>query len=67
VIFIDLRDREGLIQLVYDPDLPDVFSIAEQVRNSILRTPPRFSSTNMKMFQKRCGCATAMWICGAPR
>jgi len=36
VIFIDLRDREGLIQLVYDPDLPDVFSIAEQVRNEFV-------------------------------
>ncbi|MCW8891367.1 MAG: aspartate--tRNA ligase, partial [Sedimenticola sp.] len=33
VIFIDLRDREGLVQVVYDPDLPDVFSTAEQVRN----------------------------------
>ncbi len=36
VIFIDLRDREGLVQLVYDPDLPDVFSIAEQVRNEFV-------------------------------
>ncbi|MEE9357809.1 MAG: aspartate--tRNA ligase [Sedimenticolaceae bacterium] len=33
VIFIDLRDREGLVQVVYDPDLPEVFSAAEQVRN----------------------------------
>jgi len=33
VIFIDLRDREGLVQVVYDPDLPEVFSIAERVRN----------------------------------
>ncbi|MCU7960722.1 MAG: aspartate--tRNA ligase [gamma proteobacterium symbiont of Bathyaustriella thionipta] len=33
VIFIDLRDREGLVQIVYDPDLPDVFATAEQVRN----------------------------------
>ena len=32
-IFIDLRDREGLIQVVIDPDTPDIFSIAEQVRN----------------------------------
>jgi aspartyl-tRNA synthetase len=26
VIFIDLRDRSGLVQVVYDPDLPDVFA-----------------------------------------
>jgi len=36
VIFIDLRDREGLVQIVYDPDLPDVFSAAEQVRNEFV-------------------------------
>ena len=45
VIFIDLRDRDGLIQLVYDPDLPDVFSIAEQVRNEfVLRVRGRVRS-----------------------
>jgi aspartyl-tRNA synthetase len=36
VIFIDLRDREGLVQVVYDPDVPDVFSTAEQVRNEFV-------------------------------
>ena len=33
VIFIDLRDREGLVQVVYEPDQPDIFGIAEQVRS----------------------------------
>ncbi|MEB4593021.1 aspartate--tRNA ligase [Candidatus Thiothrix sp. Deng01] len=33
VIFIDLRDREGLVQVVFDPDRADVFSTAERVRN----------------------------------
>lgn len=33
VIFIDLRDRAGLVQVVFDPDLPDMFSIAEHVRS----------------------------------
>ncbi|MCG8382755.1 MAG: aspartate--tRNA ligase [Gammaproteobacteria bacterium] len=33
VIFIDLRDREGLIQVVFDPDNPETFQVAEQVRN----------------------------------
>ncbi len=36
VIFIDLRDREGLVQVVYDPDLPEVFAAAEQVRNEFV-------------------------------
>jgi aspartyl-tRNA synthetase len=33
VIFIDLRDREGLAQVVCDPDRPEMFKIAEDVRN----------------------------------
>ncbi|HEV6964742.1 aspartate--tRNA ligase [Roseateles sp.] len=33
VIFIDLRDREGLVQVVCDPDRPDMFKIAEGVRS----------------------------------
>ena len=33
VIFIDLRDREGYVQIVCDPDRPDMFQTAEDVRN----------------------------------
>jgi aspartyl-tRNA synthetase len=33
VIFIDLRDREGLVQVVCDPDRPEMFRVAESVRN----------------------------------
>ncbi len=36
VIFIDLRDRSGLVQVVYDPDLPEVFATAEHVRNEFV-------------------------------
>ena len=32
VIFIDLRDRSGLAQIVCDPDRPEMFQIAESVR-----------------------------------
>jgi aspartyl-tRNA synthetase len=33
VIFIDLRDREGLLQVVCNPDTAEVFATAEKVRN----------------------------------
>jgi aspartyl-tRNA synthetase len=33
VIFVDLRDREGAVQVVCDPDRPDMFKIAEDLRN----------------------------------
>jgi aspartyl-tRNA synthetase len=36
VIFIDLRDREGLAQIVCDPDRADMFKIAESVRNEFV-------------------------------
>ncbi|MBQ4891056.1 aspartate--tRNA ligase [Shewanella sp. MMG014] len=32
VIFLDLRDREGIVQVVYDPDLEDVFKVASSLR-----------------------------------
>jgi len=42
VIFIDLRDREGLVQVVLDPDRPEVFDRAEQVRSEyVLRVTGR--------------------------
>lgn len=36
VIFIDLRDREGLAQVVCDPDRPEMFALAETVRNEFV-------------------------------
>ncbi|MGL5290920.1 MAG: aspartate--tRNA ligase [Vibrionaceae bacterium] len=33
LIFIELRDREGVVQLVVDPDLKDVIAVANQLRN----------------------------------
>ncbi|RMF98497.1 MAG: aspartate--tRNA ligase, partial [Gammaproteobacteria bacterium] len=33
VIFIDLRDRSGLLQVVFDPDRPEIFELAERVRS----------------------------------
>ncbi|MGF1861206.1 aspartate--tRNA ligase [Photobacterium profundum] len=33
LIFIDMRDREGIVQVVVDPDMKDVFELANQLRN----------------------------------
>lgn len=36
VIFVDLRDREGLLQIVFDPDTAAVFKEAERLRNEFV-------------------------------
>ena len=36
VIFLDVRDREGIAQVVYDPDIEDSFATAESVRNEFV-------------------------------
>ncbi|MBT9591791.1 MAG: aspartate--tRNA ligase [Thiobacillus sp.] len=36
VIFIDLRDREGMMQVVIDPDTPAAFTLAEEVRSEFV-------------------------------
>jgi aspartyl-tRNA synthetase len=36
VIFVDLRDREGLLQVVFDPDRPDIFAEAERLRGEFV-------------------------------
>jgi aspartyl-tRNA synthetase len=33
LIFIDMRDREGIVQVVVDPDMAEVFAVANQLRN----------------------------------
>ena len=55
VIFIDLRDREGLVQVVCDPDRAEVFAAAESVRNEyclritgVVRTRPE-GTTNANL------------------
>jgi aspartyl-tRNA synthetase len=59
VIFIDLRDREGIVQVVFDPDRPDIFATAERVRNEyvltttglVRRRPPGTENHDLKTGQ----------------
>ena len=36
VIFLDIRDRTGIVQVVYDPDTEDSFAIADRARNEFV-------------------------------
>ncbi len=36
VIFLDIRDHEGIIQVVFDPDTRESFALADQVRNEFV-------------------------------
>ena len=36
VIFVDLRDREGIVQIVCNPTRPQVFAVAEKLRNEFV-------------------------------
>lgn len=36
VIFLDLRDRDGISQVVIDPDTPESFALAEKVRSEFV-------------------------------
>src|SRR6202046_5421951 len=59
VIFVDLRDREGLLQIVFDPDKAEVFAAAERVRNEFVlkvtglvrARPPGTANANLKSGQ----------------
>ena len=50
VIFLDVRDRTGIIQVVYDPDTPSSFALADKVRSEFVlqlrgRVRPRPAGT----------------------
>jgi aspartyl-tRNA synthetase len=59
VIFVDLRDRSGLVQVVFDPDKAATFATAERVRNEFVlkvsglvrARPPGTANANLKSGQ----------------
>ena len=59
LIFIDLRDREGLLQVVFDPDRPEIFAEAERIRSEyvlkvkglVRRRPDGMVNPNMRTGQ----------------
>jgi aspartyl-tRNA synthetase len=66
VIFVDLRDREGLLQIVFDPDRPEVFAEAERLRGEYVvavegkvrprpegMTNPAFASGEVELLAER--------------
>jgi len=64
VIFVDLRDREGLLQVVFDPEVPEQFALAERVRNEFVlevtgvvrARPPGTVNANLKSGQVELVC-----------
>jgi aspartyl-tRNA synthetase len=59
VIFVDLRDRTGLLQIVFDPDKAAMFASAERVRHEFVLSvtglvrarPPGTANANLKSGQ----------------
>jgi aspartyl-tRNA synthetase len=59
VIFVDLRDREGLLQVVVDPDTPEAFAIAERlgrefclrITGRVRRRPEGTANSNLRSGQ----------------
>ena len=41
VIFLDVRDREGVVQVVFDPDTAEAFETADRVRSEATDEPAR--------------------------
>ncbi len=64
VIFVDLRDREGLVQVVFDPENPETFMTAERVRSeyvlrikgTVRRRPAGTENPNMATGQVEIAC-----------
>jgi aspartyl-tRNA synthetase len=55
VIFVDLRDSKGIVQVVFNPDKAEMFGLAESIRNEhILRITGRVNARPDGMINKKC-------------
>jgi aspartyl-tRNA synthetase len=49
VIFLDMRDREGIVQVVFDPDTKEYFELADRVRSEyVLQITGRVGSARLR-------------------
>ena len=54
VIFLDMRDRDGLVQVVIDPDTPEAFSTADKVRSEfVLKITGRVRDRDQRIVERR--------------
>ena len=74
VIFIDLRDREGMVQVVIDPDTPEAFKLAEDVRSEfvlkidgLVRAASRRHRKPQPADRHDRGADAESWKCSTPR
>ena len=70
VIFVDLRDREGLLQVVFDPDAAEMFKEAERLRSEfVIRVKglraraPRRHGERRTCAPARSSCSRRSWRC----
>jgi hypothetical protein len=54
VIFVDLRDREGLVQIVCDPDRRQTFATAESIRNEYCLRVVGMVASAAPLTERRC-------------
>ena len=69
LIFIDMRDREGIVQVFFDPDKPEAFALASELRNEfcisvtgVVRARPLFWRVS-SLAMVSCASASVSGIC----
>lgn len=58
VIFLDMRDRDGLVQVVIDPDTPEAFATADKARSEFVLKNYRSCTSSLCRHRK---CQYGQW------